>query len=107
MGELAERSHLSKQTMTELVRRLERDGLVERRPDPNDGRASLIFLTERSRSFEPVAERILAELARLTAAQLSDDRVEQLKADLLQLVRLDKREGGGRPRRGSAVLPRV
>jgi DNA-binding MarR family transcriptional regulator len=39
MGDLAERSHLSKQAMTEMVRRLERDGLVERHPDRDDGRA--------------------------------------------------------------------
>jgi DNA-binding MarR family transcriptional regulator len=89
MGELAERSHLSKQTMTELVRRLERDGLVERRPDPRDGRASLIFLSARSRAFQPVAEGVLSELDRLTRRQLADDRIEQLKSGLEQLVRLD------------------
>ena len=59
MGELARRARLSKQTMTDLVRRLERDGLVERRPDPADARASLITLSTRSRAFRPVAEGIL------------------------------------------------
>jgi len=34
IAELARRARLSKQTMTELICRLERDGLVERRPDP-------------------------------------------------------------------------
>src|SRR5215831_6078399 len=38
MGEIARRARLSKQTMTTMVRLLERDGLVERRPDPQDGR---------------------------------------------------------------------
>ena len=90
MGELAERSHLSKQTMTELVRRLERDGLAERRTDPNDGRASLISLTARSRAFQPVAEDVLGELDRLTRGELSADRVEQLKTELRQLVRLSR-----------------
>jgi DNA-binding MarR family transcriptional regulator len=90
MGALAERSYLSKQTMTELVRRLERDSLVERRPDPRDGRASLVFLTARGREFQPVAEAVLGELDRLTRSQLDDDRVEQLKAELRQLVRLDR-----------------
>jgi DNA-binding MarR family transcriptional regulator len=88
MGELAERSNLSKQTMTELVRRLERDGLVERRADPGDARASLIFLTGRSRDFQPAAEAVLADLDRLSRRQLADDRVEQLKAGLRQLVGL-------------------
>jgi DNA-binding MarR family transcriptional regulator len=89
MGELAERSHLSKQTMTELVRRLERDGLVERRADPRDGRASLIFLTARSRAFQPVAEDVLGELDRMTRRQLADDRIEQLRTELRQLVQLN------------------
>ena len=39
MGELARRSRLSKQTMTTLVRLVERDGLVTREPDPVDARA--------------------------------------------------------------------
>jgi DNA-binding MarR family transcriptional regulator len=88
MGELAERAHLSKQTMTEMVRRLERDGLVERRADPHDGRASLIFLTARSRSFAPVAEQALGELDRLVRRRLPDERVDDLKAGLRELLRL-------------------
>jgi len=74
MGVLAERAGLSKQTMTTMVRLLERDGLVERAPDPADGRASLVSLTARSRAFRPVAERVLLELQarveeRLTRAE--------------------------------------
>jgi DNA-binding MarR family transcriptional regulator len=88
MGELARRSRLSKQTMTEMVRRLERDGLVERRPDPSDGRASLVFLTGRSRDFEPVAAGVLRELDRLARRRLDADRVDELKAALRELLGL-------------------
>jgi DNA-binding MarR family transcriptional regulator len=88
MGELAERSRLSKQTMTELVRRLERDGLIERRRDPSDGRASLVFLTARSREFEPIAATVLGELDTLVRQLLDPGRVEQLKAALRELVDL-------------------
>ena len=88
MGELAERASLSKQTMTEMVRRLERDRLVERRADPRDGRASLIFLTSRSRAFEPIAERVLVELDRLVRQRLADERVDELKAGLREVLRL-------------------
>ena len=95
MGELARRARLSKQAMTEMVRRLERDGLVERRADPRDGRASLIFLTARSRAFEPVAAETLAELDRLVRRRLGDRRVGELKNALTEL--LDLREPGEGP----------
>jgi DNA-binding MarR family transcriptional regulator len=61
-GELARRARLSKQTLTTMSRALERDGLIERRPDAADARAIQIFLTARARELEPIAERILAEL---------------------------------------------
>ncbi|HSE82085.1 MAG TPA: MarR family transcriptional regulator [Gaiellaceae bacterium] len=88
MGELARRARLSKQAMTELVRRLERDGLVERRPDPSDGRASVILLTERSRAIEPVVAETLAELDRLVRLRLDAGRVDELSASLRALLDL-------------------
>jgi DNA-binding MarR family transcriptional regulator len=88
LGELARRARLSKQTMTELVRRLEHDGLVARRADPSDGRASLVYLTSRTRAFEPVAAEVLAELDLLVRRRLDDEGVETLKAALTELLNL-------------------
>jgi DNA-binding MarR family transcriptional regulator len=82
MGELARRSRLSKQTMTTMVRLLERDGLVRREPDPDDGRAFRIVLTDRAQRFRPVATRTLAELAALAHDRLGRKRLEALKHDL-------------------------
>ncbi len=62
LGELAKRARLSKQTMTTMVRLLEREKLVRSRPDIEDGRATRVFLTEPARRFRPAAERVLAEL---------------------------------------------
>ena len=105
IGELARRASLSKQTLTDMVRRLERDGLVERRPDPSDARASLIFLTDRSRAFEPVAACVLGELDRLVRQRLPDDRVDELKSSRKDLHRLGadaRRDQEVRERRGAA-----
>jgi DNA-binding MarR family transcriptional regulator len=88
MGELARQAHTGKQTMTELVRRLERDGLVERRPDPSDVRAWLTFLTARSRQVATVATVVLAELDRLARRRLGRREVAELKATLAELVDL-------------------
>src|SRR5215216_7825478 len=45
MGEIARRSRLSKQTMTTMVRLVEREGLVVRERDPEDARAFRVQLT--------------------------------------------------------------
>jgi DNA-binding MarR family transcriptional regulator len=89
MGELARRARLSKQTMTAMIRRLERDGLIERRTDPSDARASLIFLSERSRRFEPVAAATLGELDALTRRRLGPQRIAAAKTVLRQLTELE------------------
>ena len=89
IGELARRSRLSKQTMTSLVRHVERDGLVERRPDPADARATLISLTERAREFEPVAARVLDRLDGLVRGRLTPAAVASLRESLRELVTLD------------------
>ena len=88
MGELAARARLSKQTMTTMVRLLERDGLVERRADPSDGRASLVFLSERARDFRPVAEAALAELDRLAVRALTAGGRTRLRETLRLLADL-------------------
>jgi len=46
MGALADRAMLSPAGVTHLVTRLERDGLVRREPDPDDGRKSFTELTD-------------------------------------------------------------
>ena len=88
MGELARRSRLSKQTMTTLVRLTERDGLVRRARDPEDGRAFRVHLTRRSRAFQPVAENVLAELDSLALIQLTAGELDRLKRALKGVMEL-------------------
>jgi DNA-binding MarR family transcriptional regulator len=86
LGELARRAHLSKQTMTTLARLLERDGLITRRPDDTDARATRVFLTKRASAFAPVAETILENLGGELEAALGRTRVRQLRATLAKVV---------------------
>ena len=99
-GQLAIRARLSKQTMTQMVARLERDGLVKRRPDPGDGRATLIYLTERARRFEPVAAAVLADLDRFVKQRLGTGRVAVHKDALRELIDLDAAGDGSTPELG-------
>jgi DNA-binding MarR family transcriptional regulator len=88
MGELARRARLAKQTMTTMIRLLEREGLVRRETDPDDGRALRVFLTERSRGFRPVAEDALRELDELMTRSLGARRTRQLAIDLKEISEL-------------------
>jgi DNA-binding MarR family transcriptional regulator len=94
MGEIARRARLSKQTMTTMVRLLERDGLVERGPDPVDGRASLVFLTPRARAFRPVAEETLRQLGQRARHRLGAAGADALTDALRGLAELDREEAG-------------
>jgi MarR family transcriptional regulator, organic hydroperoxide resistance regulator len=88
MGELARRARLSKQTITTMVRLLERDGLVSREQDPTDARASVVRLTARAREFKPVAEEALADLYEDLVDRLSDRRVAELAKALREVGEL-------------------
>ncbi len=47
LTELARRAALTKQSMSELVDQVERTGLIEKRRDPDDGRAKLVCFTDK------------------------------------------------------------
>jgi DNA-binding MarR family transcriptional regulator len=89
MGEIARRARLSKQTMTTLVRLCERDGLVARRADPADGRATRVHLTRKARRFEPAAEHVLTGLERSVSATLGKRRAAATRQALTELIELE------------------
>ncbi len=90
IGEIARRAGLSKQTMTTMVRLCERDGLVERRPDPADRRAVRVRLTPNARRFQPAAERVLAALEREVEAVLGERDGRIVRRSLAELQRLSR-----------------
>jgi MarR family transcriptional regulator for hemolysin len=59
--QLLERVDIEQATMANTLSRMERDGLVERRPHPSDKRAQLIFLTSKATAMQ--AEAIEAAMA--------------------------------------------
>jgi len=89
IGEVARRARLSKQTMTTMVRLAERYGLVERRQDERDRRATRVHLTERGRRFNPVAERVLRELDQSAETALGERGASATVRALAQLAELD------------------
>lgn len=62
---LARLEAVSQPSMTQLIQRLERHGLVERCPDAGDGRVALVCLTDAGRAL--IEQRQRARRDRLTA----------------------------------------
>lgn len=85
IGELSQQLGVAARTMTSTVQAMERDGLVTRRPDPLDGRATVVALTDKGR-------QVFAETRKIRGAVLDDlfDRFDEgeRRALLATLARL-------------------
>jgi len=89
--DLGRRAGLEPSTMTGLLDRMERDGLVERRTDPADRRVLKIFLTE---SGVKARDTVVAIVDRTLAGIFScvdEKEIEALKA-LMRRVLVNLRE---------------
>jgi len=80
---LAARAGMTHQSMGELVQTLERRGYLERRPDPSDGRATLVLLTRRGRQS---VRRAIEEITEIETAWLERFRRAGLDVDLRALL---------------------
>ena len=81
LSDLSEHLHIAPRSTTEVVDALESRGLVERRPDPGDRRATLVELTAHGTS---VLDAIRA--ARGTEAERVFDRLSPADRDHLARI---------------------
>ncbi|MBV9001023.1 MAG: MarR family transcriptional regulator [Solirubrobacterales bacterium] len=89
LTELAERAHMTKQSVGEAATELELRGYLERVPDPNDGRAKIIRLTERGRQAQRLGRGMIDEIEQEWAERFGADRVAALR-DALEAIAADK-----------------
>jgi DNA-binding MarR family transcriptional regulator len=85
LTDLAERAQVTKQTASLLVAALEEQGLVERVPDPADGRARLIRFTERGRAAAQEAMHVVIGVEQEWADHLGPRLTGQLRTALTKL----------------------
>jgi DNA-binding MarR family transcriptional regulator len=86
IGELAVLAKVRKQSMAHSVELLTASGYVVRRPDPNDGRASLIFLTDKGRALGPASRSAGQRVEADWSAAVGRDNVEHLRRTLMDLL---------------------
>lgn len=86
IGDLGRRAGLEPSTMTGVLDRMVRDGLVERGPDPDDRRALRIRLTDAGRAIQqPILAAIDATMVRAMRGVDEADQ-EQIKASLRRVL---------------------
>ncbi len=81
--QLTEKLQVEQSSMAQLLGRLERNSLIERRTDPDDRRSSLIALTAKARSALPQIKQIMNDGNDIAVTGLTDDEIE-LALDLLE-----------------------
>jgi len=84
---LADRAGLGLPACSELVDDLQRLGYLERRPDPTDGRAKLIFPTVRGREVLDAAGNAVAELEHRWRGSLRPGEFDRACRTLDELLR--------------------
>lgn len=104
--ELAHQAMVRPATLTPALQRMERAGLIERRPDPRDQRVSRVYLTDKGKAVRLQAKAIWNELEQeLRAAFDAEEQIRLRDAllrirDLLGAVGGPERTAGAQHRRG-------
>ena len=81
-SELADILDLQPISLTRLLDRLADNGLIERRPDPNDRRANRLYLTPAARPLLEQLNDLGADLMKTVLEGLDDKTVSRMLGDL-------------------------
>ncbi|MGD0575812.1 MAG: MarR family transcriptional regulator [Anaerolineales bacterium] len=87
LGQLAERLACVRSNITQLVDRLEADGLVQRTPDPHDRRSLRASITQAGRRLYKLGTRAEAQAQAELARGLTPNEQSQLARLLAKLKR--------------------
>lgn len=85
--QLTERLDIEQATMANTLARMERDGLIVRKKDANDGRAQRIWLTDRARNLRDPAIAAAQEENAMRLAGLTEDEKRQFIALIQKVIK--------------------
>ena len=83
--ELAAMAKITKQSMSALVNQLEQSGYVEKREDPTDRRASLLFLTAKGKKVKQAGHDINFLFEKTWEQKLGEQEYQKLRQLLAKL----------------------
>jgi DNA-binding MarR family transcriptional regulator len=74
--ELMQRLNVEQATMGNTLKRMERDGLIIRKPHPDDCRAQLIQATEHAAKLEPIAKQAASQVNAMATRDLATAEIQ-------------------------------
>lgn len=74
--DLEEKLNLRRSTISDVLQRMEKNGLIVRKIDSTDTRTKKIILTEKSREFFLTANNRMSELEKVAIKNISADELE-------------------------------
>lgn len=80
--EIALRAGMSKQAVTQVIQQMEKVGLVQRKPDPLDARATLISFTEFGIDYLTDMHAVIDRIEQDLLGRLGEDRMRGLRSSL-------------------------
>lgn len=83
---LAQRAGMTKQSMSALVYQLEEYGYLKRKPDPDDARAILFYLTPKGHALRTTAQSLNYEFERKWELKLGVEQYKKLRQIIQKLV---------------------
>lgn len=86
LRELADKTGLAATTLTSMVDRMEKAGLVCRVPDKNDRRKTLLALTEKAKSLEKDYMLVSDKMSDIFYEGFSRDEIRQCEAMLARIL---------------------
>ena len=91
---LAQQAAVEQPTMANTLSRMERDGLIDRTPDPNDKRSALVRLSELGRARSEQALASATQVNGIAAGALSEAELPVYLAMVRRIITALERDGG-------------
>lgn len=89
---IAEEASVKQETMTATLTRMERDGLITRRPNPDDGRSMLVALTPKAREKLPEVEQAAKAVNALVLDPFTPEERAQFMALMTRMIGVLERQ---------------
>jgi DNA-binding MarR family transcriptional regulator len=84
--DLCDRVRIEQPTMANTLRRMERDGLVHRKPDAVDGRRARVMLTSRARKLEDPLIAAAQDVNTIATRGLTDQEVSVFMDTMAKII---------------------